>query len=132
LGPIGLADDAKNPKNIRNARMKFIVTPATRTRTRAHHFLAEKLSFAPASLLAGSSHLIRTKPPIGSQFRVYSVHSLSLPRDRAFGGIPMPNSSTFIPVSRAVRKCPISWMKTMKVKTRIVRRIPRRIVMRMD
>ena len=108
--------------------MKFIVTPAIRTSARAHHFFAENASCALASGRLGSSHLIRTNPPIGSQFRVYSVHFVSFPSTFAFGGMPIPNSSTFMPVSRAVMKCPISWTKTMKVNTARVRRIPRRIV----
>jgi len=75
----------------------------------------------------GSSPTIRTKPPIGSQLRVYSVHFLSVKNLYARGGIPTPNSSTFIPVSLAVIKCPNSWIITTIRSTTRVRRMPRKI-----
>ena len=120
----------KNQNNIKIAKMKFIVTHATSTRDRSHHFFDENESLSCASSLPGSSHLMRTNPQIGSQLRVNSVHFLSRQRVFAFGGIPIPNSSTFIFVKRAVRKCPISWMKTIKVNTASVKSIPRRRVMK--
>ena len=73
----------------------------------------------------GSSPKIRTKPPRGSQLRVNSVHFLSVKSFIARGGIPIPNSSTFIFVSRAVIKCQNSWTITTIKRTRRVRRIPR-------
>ncbi len=42
----------------------------------------------------------------------------------------MPNSSTFILVNRAVKKCPISWTNTINVKTTRARRMPRKIDMK--
>lgn len=128
FGLIGLVPVMKNQNNMTIAKIKFIVTQAISTRDLAHHFFEENESLSSASSLPGSSHLMRTNPQIGSQFSVYSVHLLSRPRLFAFGGIPMPNSSTFIFVYLAVRKCPISWMKTIAVKTISVRSIQRKIV----
>ena len=105
---MGVDPAIKNQKKIIIAKRKFILTQAMSTSDRAHHFFDAKESLSRASSDPGSSHLIRTKPPIGSQFKVNSVHFLSFPRVFAFGGIPIPNSSTFIFVKRAVRKCPIS------------------------
>jgi hypothetical protein len=119
----GLLPFHMSHEKIIHARRKFIATQAMSTRARAHHFFRENASCSFASSLPGSSHLILTNPHIGSQFSVYSVHFLSEKSRFAFGGIPMPNSSTFIFVSRAVRKCPISCMKTTMVRIVSVRRI---------
>ena len=111
---------------------KFIATQATSTRDLAHHFLEANESTSTASSLPGSSHLIRTNQPIGNQLRVYSVHFLSVNNRFAFGGIPIPNSNTFIFVSLAVRKCPISCINTTKVNIKRVRSIQSKIVIRVN
>lgn len=124
FGPRGVLPEIKRPKKIKYASRKFILTHAIRTRDRAHHLLLENESFSFASIAPGSSHFILTNPPIGSQFKVYSVPSLSFAIFFALGGIPIPNSKTFIRVNRAVRKCHISWIKTTTVKTNTVKSIP--------
>ena len=87
-----------------HARMKFIVTQATKTNARAHHLLAENESASLASAELESSHLIFTNHPIGSQLSVKFVPYLSVNSFLARGGIPIQNSSTFIFVNLAVRK----------------------------
>jgi hypothetical protein len=61
------------------------------------HILAfMRLSFAlNSSGTFGSSHLSLTNHPKGIQFKVYSVHDLSVHNLHALGGIPIPNSKTF-------------------------------------
>jgi len=55
-----------------------------------------RLSFAlNSSGTLGSSHFSLTNHHSGIQFRVYSVHDLSVHILSALGGIPIPNSSTF-------------------------------------
>ena len=116
-----------NPVKMQNARKKFILTPAMRTNTRLINGLVIKAHSLFASKLRGSSPRILTKPPRGSQLRVNSVHFLSIKIFVARGGIPRPNSSTFIPVSRAVIKCPNSWTITTINRTMKVSRIPRKM-----
>lgn len=129
---MGETPERKSPKNIQNASRKFIATQATSTSDLAHHFFEANESLSSASSLPGSSHLIRTNQPIGNQLRVYSVHFLSVNNRFAFGGIPIPNSNTFIFVSLAVRKCPISCINTTKVNIKRVRSIQSKIVIRVN
>lgn len=70
FGAIGLVPRVRNIHSITIARRKFIVTHATSTSARAHQDFFEKLSGSSASGLVGSSHWIRTKPPIGSALNV--------------------------------------------------------------
>jgi hypothetical protein len=125
----GFVQTKNNHENMILARRKFIVTHARRTIERYIHFFVIKAPFLKASSPVGSSPYIRTKPPIGRRFHVKSVPCLSVKIFFTRGGIPNQNSSTFIPESRAVIKCPNSWMRTMRRKTKIARRIPRKIYM---
>ena len=66
---------------------------------------------AGRSRASPSSPSSLTNPPIGSQLSVYSVSPFER-RTLARGGNPMPNSRTRTFASRAVTKCPSSWMIT--------------------
>jgi len=88
--------------------IRFMVTPATRTMTCFHN---EAFWKARGSSEFSSSPSSRTKPPIGSQFSVYSV-SWSCPMILALGGKPSPNSRTRMPTSLAVMKWPSSCSST--------------------
>jgi hypothetical protein len=67
-----------------------------------------KLSFSRKSHQVGSSHLRRTNHPKGIQLSVYSVPLLSVNKETAFGGIPIPNSFTFTHAFFAAQKWPSS------------------------
>lgn len=122
---IGAVPTQKSPVKMMKARIKFIVTHATSTSKREKRFFVMNDHFFLASVPVGSSPRIRTKPPIGRRFIVKSVPFLSRKTLATRGGIPKPNSSTFIPVTLAARKCPSSWIRTTIRKTMKVRRIPR-------
>lgn len=120
----GCVQIKKRVENNNPARRKFMKTPARRIITCFHQAACGRASLC---LLSGSSKFSpfnRTNPPIGSQLIVQSVHFLSRKNRKIFGGIPSPNSSTFTPLHRAVRKCPNSWIKTTKKKTTSANIIP--------
>ena len=100
-------------KSSSTAVSTFMATPATRT---ASCLASGAFVKARGSSESCSSPSSRTKPPIGSQFSVYSV-SWSWPSVLAFGGKPSPNSSTRMPVSRAITKWPNSWISTRGTRT---------------
>ena len=106
-------------KNKNQAKMTFIVTPATNTTACAQYGREPKarvLSPSSSSMAAGFSPKIRTKPPIGRALKVYSVSPFFTPN--SFGGKPIPNSSTRMPVFLAAMKCPHSCTKISTKRTR--------------
>ncbi len=72
----GVLPIKKSPIKRIHVRTKFILTHARRILDFANHPFHAKLSFSGFSSRE-SSHLSRTNPPSGIQFRVYSVHFLS-------------------------------------------------------
>ena len=87
-------------KKIAKARTMFMTTPATRIARRARSgWAANERGSSAASPSSPSS---RTKPPIGSQFRVHRVSPFDR-RTLARGGKPMPNSRTRTLSACAVR-----------------------------
>ena len=64
----------------------------------------------------------RTPPPNGSQLSVYDVSPFLIPHAR--GGYPIPNSSTAIFDHLAATKCPNSWTRMRRTRTRTNMRMP--------
>ena len=115
VGPIsigitvsGLAPTKNIPVKIAHANTRFITTPATKTRSRLGRDFDIKAPSTKAEGFEKSSPSIRTNPPKGNALKVKSVHFLSVKIFLILGGIPNPNSKTFMPVILAVIKCPNS------------------------
>lgn len=125
IGENGFVPDIISPKNKRYASRKFMVTPAISTATRWIQLRLIKFPSLNASGLVISSQAILTNPQIGSALKVKSVPCLSVYTFLTLGGSQNPNSSTFIRVSRAIEKCPNSWIITTTKNTIQVRRIQR-------
>ena len=85
------------------ASKKFITAPAITTLILLSGDLEEKLL---SSLTSSSSPIILTYPPIGNKPIEYLVSFPSV--ENILGPIPIENSSTLIPFTLAIIKCPSS------------------------
>jgi hypothetical protein len=106
--------------NTIHANAKFTVTHHRRMMIFFQTVALIKLSGAlKSSVSLGSSPLSLTNHPNGIRLTVYSVPDLSVQSLNAFGGIPIPNSSTFTPDFLAAIKCPSSWIITKNINNAI-------------
>ena len=104
----------KYKANISMAKTTFINAPARITEILLRGDLLEKLL---SSSTASSSPIIFTYPPIGRSLNEYWV---SFPLcEKTSGPIPIENSSTLIPLTLAIIKCPSSCTITSKLKPKI-------------
>ncbi len=122
---IGLIPRVNMAVNTIQAKAKFTVTHHKRMIIFFHTVALIKLSGAlKSSVSLGSSPFNLTNHPSGIRLTVYSVPDLSVQILNAFGGIPIPNSSTFTPDFLAAIKCPNSWIITKNIKSAIHSMMP--------
>jgi len=109
-----------------HAIIRFIKTQPAKINNLFQNLAEINQSFAKKSFASfGSSHFNLQNHHRGIKFRVYSVHFLSVASLHIFGGIHIPNSTTFTPDLLAVIKCQSSCKITKTINISIHNKIDR-------